>query len=245
MVFLEFKNIKKKFRKNEVLRDVSFNVNQGEIFGLIGKSGGGKSTLFKIIIGMLRVDQGRIFLEGNNVLRKTSYLRKNTGFATQENMLFNELTVQENSEYFGELYGVSKEDIRIRFQELIRLLELQGFENLQVNQLSGGMQKRANILVSLIHRPKLLILDEPTIGLDSILRASLWEYIHKINKEGTTILVTSHLLDEIEKNCKRIGILKDGRMYAIATPSQYKNTYKTKNFNEVFKRLLGKDLENL
>ena len=238
MNLIEFSNIKKRFKKRNILSNISLNIKKGEIFGLVGSSGSGKSTLLKILIGMLKVTSGNISFEGNNALKNLDYLRKNTGFATQENMLFDELTIKENSFYFGELYGLKRKDIKERLEELCSLLGLSGFEDTQVNHLSGGMSKRANLLVSLIHKPKLLILDEPTVGLDSLLREIIWKYIHKINKDGTTILVTSHLLDEIEENCDRIGILKKGEIVAIATPKEYKDRYGKKPFNKIFQEIL-------
>ena len=239
MHLIEFKKVKKSFDKKEVLKDVSFDVNEGEVFGLIGKSGGGKSTLLKILIGLLCIDSGEIIFEGKNALKKLNYLRKNTGFATQENMLFQELSVKENAFYFGDLYGMKKSAIKEEFDKLIKLLGLYGHEKTIIKNLSGGMQKRANILVSLIHKPKLLILDEPTVGLDSILRDILWKYIHEINKTGTTILVTSHLLDEIEENCDRIGILEKGEVGGVGTIKQYKTKFgKNKSLNQIFQEIL-------
>lgn len=192
---------------------------------------------------MVEVNKGEIVFEGKNALKKLNYLRKNTGFATQENMLFDELTIKENAFYFGRLYGIKRKEMKERFEELINLLGLYGFENTLIGYLSEGMKKRANILVSLIHGPQLLILDEPTVGLDTLLRDILWKYIHKINKEGTTILVTSHLLEEIEENCDRIGILKNGKMATLASIDQYKNIYGPVSFKEIFEAIL-KD-ENL
>ncbi|MEM4230279.1 MAG: ABC transporter ATP-binding protein [Candidatus Pacearchaeota archaeon] len=243
MNLLEFENVIKRYRGKEVLSGVSFSIKSGEILGLVGRSGGGKSTLLKILIGMIRADGGKILFEGKNTLKKENYLKKNTGFATQENMLFDELTIRENSFYFGSLYGMKKRTIKERLKELLDLLKLNGFENTQINQLSGGMAKRANLLVSLIHNPKLLILDEPTVGLDPALRNSLWAYIQKINKAGTTILVTSHLLEEIEENCNRIAILKNGVITSAASVEEYKNRYgKHKSFNKIFQEILYEDI---
>jgi len=172
-------------------------------------------------------------------LEKPFYLRKNTGFATQKNMLFEELTLAENSSYFGKLYGVKRGNLKQRFVNLVELLGLGGFEDLQIRYFSGGMVKRANLLVALIHSPKLLILDEPTIGLDPILRENLWGYIHVINQEGTTILVTSHLLDEIEQNCSRVGILKSGKVVTLATIKEYKSKYGNKPFSKIFQEVMS------
>jgi len=238
MRLLEFKNIKKRFGTNEVLSDISFNIKEGEILGLVGGSGCGKSTFLNVLIGILRPDYGGISFEGKNALKKLDYLRKKTGFATQGNMLFDELTIRENSLYFGELYGMKRKYIKIRINDLIPLMGLEGFENVQIKHLSGGMAKRANLLVSLIHNPKLLILDEPTVGLDSFLRNALWAYIRKINKEGITILVTSHLLDEIEGNCDRVAVLKNGKIVAIGSISAYRKIYGNVPFSAVFENIL-------
>jgi ABC-2 type transport system ATP-binding protein len=239
MNLLGFRNIKKRFGKNEVLRDISFDVKKGEILGLVGRSAAGKSVLLKILIGMLKSDSGDIFFENKDIINRLDYLRKNTGFASQKNMLFDELTIKENSFYFGSLYGMKRKEIKKSFNEFIDLLRLNGFEDIEIKNLSGGTIKRANILVSLIHNPKLLILDEPTVGLDSLLRDVIWKYIKKINQDGTTILVTSHLLDEIEENCHRIAILKKGKIYAMATTEQFKNKYgKDRNFKEIFQMFM-------
>jgi len=235
---LKFEKVKKSFGKKEVLINISFEVKEKEIFGLVGSSGGGKTTLLKILVGMSKASGGKILFEEKNVLKKSFYLRKHTGFATQKNMLFEELTLKENGFYFGKLYGVSKKQLIKRFTKLTGLLGLSGFEDLQIRNFSGGMVKRANLLVALIHSPKLLILDEPTVGLDPVLREILWKYIHVINDEGTTIFVISHLLPEIEENCNRVGILKKGKIVTLATIKQYKSRYGNKSFSDIFRRIL-------
>jgi len=238
MELLNLVDVEKSYRTHMVLDKINLNINEKEIFGLIGKSGGGKSTLLKVIMGVAKADKGKILFREKNALHNLNYLRKNTGFATQDNMLFEELSISENSLYFGKLYGMDKKDIISNFQVLITLLSLGGFENTQIRHLSGGMIKRANLLVSLIHNPRLLILDEPTAGLDPILRKNLWNYIHRINRVGTTILVTSHLLDEIENNCNRVAILNKGKIISVASPQAYKNKYNSKDLNEVFEKVL-------
>ncbi len=239
MFFLEFKEIEKRYKERIILTGINFKIKKGEIFGLVGASGCGKTTLLKILIGITDADKGEILFDNKNVIFKPDYLRKETGFASQENTLFDELTVKENALYFGGLYGLKRNEIEKKLKELLKLLNLELTENFLVNQLSGGMKKRANLLVSLIHDPNLLILDEPTVGLDSILRETLWNHILEINKRGTTIIVTSHLLDEIEKNCDRIAILKDGAIISVASPDEYKKEYgRNKSFTEIFELIL-------
>jgi ABC-2 type transport system ATP-binding protein len=237
MALLEFQDIKKRFAKREILSGISFDVKEGEILGLIGRSGSGKSTLLNTIVGIVRPDKGKILFENKDATKKKDYLRKNVGFATQENLLFDELTIRENSLYFGSLYGIKKREIEARMKELVRLLSLESFEDVQIRNLSGGMTKRANFLVSLIHRPKLLILDEPTVGLDPMLRDVLWAYIKNINETGTTILVSSHLLDELEHNCDRIAVLMKGKIVAVGNIEQYKKYFgKNKSLKEIFRQ---------
>jgi ABC-2 type transport system ATP-binding protein len=235
MVLLEFKDIKKRFGKREVLKGVSFKIFPGEIIGLIGKSGCGKTTLLKILMGLSKQDEGTIIFENKSINSEKNYLRKKTGFAAQESTLFPDLTLKENAFFFGKLYGIHKQELNAKFNELVSFLSLKGFEDFLVKKLSGGMKKRANLLVSLIHNPQLLILDEPTGGLDSLLRKNLWDYILKINREGTTIIIISHLLEEIEKNCSRVAILDEGKIKSFASIREYKNYYRSKrNLNEIF-----------
>jgi ABC-2 type transport system ATP-binding protein len=238
MGILEFHNIKKRFKSNLVLSDVSFNVNEGEIFGIAGISGSGKSVLLKILLGLLNEDEGKIFFRDRDVTWKKNYLRRNTGFASQGNMLFDELTIKENSYYFGKLYGMKRSNINERFNELINLMELSNFGNIKIKHLSGGMKKRANLMVALIHKPQLLILDEPTVGLDNILREKLWNYIKKVNLEGVTIIVTTHLLDEIQENCNSLAILKHGNIVSIGSFEQYKQDFKINSFGDIFKYII-------
>lgn len=241
-MLIEFRNIKKRYKKKFVLSDVSFGIEEGEIFGLIGQSGSGKTTLLKILTGISSINGGEVFFENKNALHNLKNLRKNIGFATQANSLFEELTVIENCFYFAKLYSIKKREIKNRLEELLPLLGLKDYENYLIRNLSGGMIKRANLLVSLIHNPRLLILDEPTAGLDPILRKSIWEYINKINKNGTTILVTSHLLDEIESNCNRIAVLKSGEVISIMSPAEYRRKFNlgpSESFDKIFEEILS------
>ncbi len=239
MYLVEFQDIKKRYGNKSILDKFSLKIKEGEILGLIGRSGSGKSTVLKLLIGMIDIDSGNILFNGKNIQKNLSVLRKQTGFATQENMLIDELSIKENSIYFGKLQGMKLKELKYKFNELINLLDLGGFEHFSIKNLSGGMIKRANLLVSLIHSPKLLILDEPTTGLDMILRENLWRYILQINKAGTTIFVTSHLLEEIEKNCNRIAILSQNGIVACGTMPQYSNAFPGKtSLNKIFENLL-------
>jgi ABC-2 type transport system ATP-binding protein len=238
-VLLIFDKVKKSFGKKVVLNEVSFSVQRSDIFGFVGKSGGGKSTLIRILLGISKLTSGYIYFANKKISKDLMSLRKKVGFVSQGNSLFLELTLRENCKYFANLYGVKKDDFEERFNELVVILKFKGVEKFKLSTFSGGMLKRANILASLIHKPEILVLDEPTAGLDAMLREGLWKYIRNLNKEeGLTIFLVSHLLDEIEENCNRIGILKNGRIVALSEMKEYKKVYGKRSFKEIFQEIM-------
>lgn len=223
--FIEFQNIKKRFGKNEVLLGVNLEIPYGERFGVIGVSGSGKTTLLNILIGFLRADAGSIYYNLRDILREKKAIRKTFGFAAQDGSFYKDLTVMENLNYFGTLYGMSKEDIQKRAKGLLALVEIPGAKDTLGKNLSRGMQKRLDIACAMIHEPKVLILDEPTEDLDPMLRKDILLLIKKINERGTTIIITSHLLTEIESICTKIAILHNGRILETGTPNDLKGRY--------------------
>lgn len=223
--FIEFKNIKKRFGKNEVLQGVNLEVPYGERFGVIGVSGSGKSTLLNILIGFLRANEGAIYYNLRNILREKRSVRKTFGFAAQDGSFYRDLTVTENLNYFGTLYGMSKADIQRRAKGLLALVDLTRARTVLGKNLSRGMQKRLDIACAMMHEPKVLILDEPTEDLDPMLRKDILLLIKKINERGTTIIITSHLLSEIEAICTKIAILHGGKIIETGTPTDLKGRY--------------------
>jgi ABC-2 type transport system ATP-binding protein len=230
-------SLTKAFGDHVVLNNITLDIKQGEIFGIIGKSGSGKTTLLSILIGFLRPDGGDVLfkeehlLEFKNtdayisVLKKGSNIKKLCGFAAQVPSFYPELTVKENLEYYGTLHGLSKEALQINTTTLIKLMDLEEFKNLRAEKLSGGMERRLDIACALIHDPKILILDEPTADLDPLLRNQIWNLIKKVNKKGTTIIISSHHLEEIEILCSRIGILHEGKMISVGTMAEIKDKF--------------------
>ena len=237
---LIFDKVRKSFGRKVVLSDVSFSVKKGEIFGLVGRSGGGKSTLIRILLGISRLNSGKVFLRNKNISKDLVSLRSKVGFVSQGNSLFLELTLKENCRYFADLNKIKSKTFEERFKELTVLLRLVGVENMRLSTFSGGMLKRANILVSLIHKPEILILDEPSAGLDSMLKKDLWKYVRDLNKkEKITIFLVTHMLDEIEDNCARVAILKDGHIVACSSVVKYKSAYAGRSFNEIFQEIMN------
>jgi ABC-2 type transport system ATP-binding protein len=226
---LKLEKINKKYGKFIVLNNVNVAVQVGEIFGIIGPSGSGKTTLLHTMIGFIKPDTGKVLfnnnLENDNfvpVIKNLDYIKKRIGFAAQHPSFYEKLTVFENLDYFGALYNLSKEARLTNINTLLELVELDHAKNIISKNLSGGMQRRLDIACSLIHHPDLLILDEPTSDLDPVLAKHIWNLIKKINKRGTTIIVASHDLGEIETISTRIGIIGNRTLTNIGTIDELK-----------------------
>jgi ABC-2 type transport system ATP-binding protein len=225
--------VSKQYGKNKVLENLNLTIKQGEIFGIIGMSGSGKTTLLNILIGFLQPEAGDVHFNTDKgmmpISKAPNKIKPLFGFAPQDPSFYPKLTAQENLEYFATMYNISRSDIQKSTAELLKLVELSGSKNNLAKELSFGMQKRLGIACALVHKPKVLILDEPTADLDPILRRETWELISKVNKAGTTIIVASHLLDELESECDRIAVLHDGKISKIGSIEQLKKLYTTNN----------------
>jgi ABC-2 type transport system ATP-binding protein len=229
---LKAEKIKKYFHINKVIDGISFDVKKGEVFGIIGASGSGKTTLLKLLIGFLPLDSGNVFFNVSttetpnlvNAFNNSDMIKKKFGFAAQYPSFYEKLTVSENLDYFGALYGLGKEARLNNISTLLDLVELSHAKDIVAKNLSGGMKRRLDIACSLIHNPDILILDEPTSDLDLVLSKQIWDLIRKINKKGTTIIVASHDLPEVETICSRIGILANGKIEKVGSLDSLKNT---------------------
>ena len=222
---IEIKDLTKKFGNHLVLDNVNLSIPQQKIFGIIGESGSGKTTLLKSIVGFWKIDSGDIIFEGRNLSKNEKFIRQIVGFATQDSGVYPKLTVKENLEYFGSLSNVPKETLKNNIEKVLKFVELEHAKNELAENLSGGMQRRLDIACSLIHNPRILILDEPTEDLDPLLRREIMELIRKINSDSTTVIITSHLLDETEALCDEIAILHQGKVLKTGTPEQLRNSF--------------------
>jgi ABC-2 type transport system ATP-binding protein len=222
---IEFRNVSKLFDKKEVLHDIGLKIGQGDIFGIIGVSGAGKTTLLRILVGFYKIDKGSILLYGKDASKDIDKIKKFFGFTSQDTSFYEKLTVHENLEYFGRLYRLSKEQIKENSKNILSLVELSYAKDMLAKNLSGGMQRRLDIACSMMHNPKILILDEPDAGLDPLLRKHIWKLIKNINSMGTTIIISSHLLNEIEDICTKIAIINQGSILAVDSPQSLKAKY--------------------
>lgn len=246
-VILRAHGLTKQFGTNLVLRGVDFDVRSGEIFGIIGVSGAGKTTLLNILTGFLKPDQGALFIaepqHTTSIIEHPGLIKRKAGFSTQTPSFYSKLTVLENLEHFGKLYDMEGINLRRRVNALLDLTGLTDAKNTQASHLSGGMQKRLDIACALLHDPDILILDEPTADLDPILRKQLWGLIKQINAKGTTIILASHFLAEIELLCDRIAILQDKHIMEIGTAEELRNIY-SKNY-EIFLQTRSQNYDEL
>lgn len=208
---LQITNLCKSYGQRAVLRNLSLNIAAGEIYALLGPNGAGKTTTINILCNLLKADYGTVLIDGQPASDRTKRL---IGIAPQENLLYKILSCAENLQFFGRIYGLHGRLLQQRVQTCLAAVKLGDRASSPVETLSGGMQRRMNIAVALVHQPKLVILDEPTTGLDIEARYEIWQLIRQLQRQGITILLTTHLLDEAERLASRIGILKQGQILA-------------------------------
>jgi ABC-2 type transport system ATP-binding protein len=214
---LEVIDLHKRYGDTPALAGVSFQVASGELFGLLGPNGAGKTTLLSIISGLLPPTSGQILVQGRKVQESDRDLRRVIGIAPQELALYGELTGRENLTFFGRLYGLGGQGLRQRVEEVLLAVGLHDRAERRVDSYSGGMKRRLNLGAGLVHQPRLLLLDEPTAGVDPQSRNYLFEEIRRLNAAGVTILYSSHYMEEAQALCSRIGILDHGRLIACDT----------------------------
>jgi ABC-2 type transport system ATP-binding protein len=222
-VAVEVKDLAHSYGGHKALRGVSFSVNRGEIFGLLGPNGGGKTTLFRILSTSFPATSGDAAIFGDDVRLHPDRVRRRIGVVFQNPSLDKKLTVRENLMHHGHIYGMRGAELHARMKEMMERLGIADRANALVETLSGGLQRRVELAKGLLHRPQLLILDEPSIGLDPGARRDLWLYLERLReKEGVTILLTTHLIDEADR-CDRVLILNEGVVVAMGTPDALKN----------------------
>ncbi len=221
---INVKNLEHSYGDFKAVDGISFAVKKGEIFSFLGPNGAGKSTAINVLITLLSLQKGEVSIAGYDVTRNPQNVRESIGIVFQEITLDRDMTVWEILEFHGKLYSMPRADRRARIEELLALVELEAKRNTRTKQLSGGMKRRLEIARGLMTRPKVLFLDEPTIGLDPQTRMRMWEYIKGVNKEGTTIFLTTHYMDEADLLSDRISIIDHGKIIISGTSWELKNT---------------------
>lgn len=224
MLAIEVKNLTKEFDGLKAVNNISFKVEEREIFGLLGPNGAGKTTTIKMLTTLLYPTSGEAKVWGYNILKERNQVRNSIGIVFQEPALDNRLTGYENLDFHARLYGLDKKTRQERIKEVLEMVELKDKENIVIRDYSGGMQRRLEIARGLMHYPKVLFLDEPTLGLDAQTRRRIWEYILKLNqKEKVTIILTTHYMEEADYLCQGAAIIDYGKIVAQDTPENLKN----------------------
>lgn len=214
---LEIVHLSKSFDSLKAVDDISFDIKKGEIFGLLGPNGAGKTTVISMIASLLKPDSGKIIIDSLDPEKDLRKIKKAMGVVPQDMAFYEELTAKENLVFWGKLQGLRKRTLDERIKYYLEKTGLAGRENEPLKKYSGGMKRRINLIIGLIHQPKLLLLDEPTIGIDVQTRLNIYEIIKEASSSGTTILYTTHNLQEAEELCHRIGIMDQGKILAIGT----------------------------
>lgn len=242
---IEANKVVKKFGKITAVDGIDFEIKTGEIFAFLGPNGAGKSTTIKMLTTMLRPTSGRLTLNGHDVTKDQAKVRKSFGIVFQDPSLDEELTAKENLQLHAALYDVPKSQQPARIEELLKLVGLFERRDSLVRTFSGGMRRRLEIARGLMHHPKVLFLDEPTLGLDTQTRKVLWDYVGKLSKhEGMTIFFTTHYLDEAEESAGRIAIIDQGKIIATGTAKELTKQTKTKSLEEAYLKLTGETIRD-
>lgn len=244
---IKIQNISKQYKGADFqsLNNVVLNIPQQSVFGLLGPNGAGKTTLISILCGIIQPTLGSFEIDGISNKNSTS-IKNKIGVVPQEYALYPTLTAYENLMYFGSLYNVSKEDLKEKIPEFLIHLGLEKFMHKKIQTFSGGMKRRVNLIAGILHNPKVLFLDEPTVGVDVQSRATIIDYLKLLNQQGTTIVYTSHLMAEAQDFCTDIAIIDQGSVFVQGTPKELiESVPNAHNLEEVFIALTGKKLRDV
>ena len=238
MSVITIDNVCKNYKSKKALDNVSLKIDEGELFGLLGVNGAGKTTLIKILCGLTKKTRGKITIKNFDLDREIDKIKEIIDISPQETAVANNLSVKENIEFFANIYNI---DDKKHIEEIISIFKLNDVLNQRAKTLSGGYKRRLSIALALISKPKILFLDEPTLGLDVFARRELWNIIKKLQK-NITIILTSHYLEEIENLCNRVAILSKGKLLKTGTIEEIKQITKSENFEDAFIKLV--EVEN-
>ncbi len=215
---LEARNLVKTYGEHTAVNDVNLAIRKGEIFGLLGPNGAGKTTIISIINGLVKPDSGSITVEGLDLQADTHAVKAKLGLVPQELALYPTLSARDNLSFFGSIYGLGGKQLKQRVEAMLEMVQLTDRANEAVQAYSGGMKRRVNIAAGLLHRPEVLFLDEPTVGVDPQSRNAIFEAVESLNRDGMTVIYTTHYMEEAQRLCHRVAIIDEGQIIALDTP---------------------------
>ncbi len=236
MKAIETKGLTKAFGSFRAVDGISFDVGEGEIFGFLGANGAGKSTAMRMLCGLLEPTGGEAKVAGFDVYTQPESIKRNIGYMSQKFSLYKDLKVWENIKFFGGLYGIEEKALRAKTEEMLESLSMREFRDAPVGSLPLGWKQKLAFSVAIMHRPKIVFLDEPTGGVDPATRRKFWEQIYLAGKSGITVFVTTHYMDEAEY-CDRVSIMVDGKIRALGTPAELKKENAQRDMDGVFRAL--------
>ncbi len=227
------------------LRNISLAVPQNEIFGLLGPNGAGKTTTINILCGFLKFNSGEVYINNLSVEKDLNKIKRIVGLVPQDIALYNTLSAWENLRFIGNMYGLKGNKLKARINECLNMLGLEKSRNRQIKTYSGGMKRRINLIAGILHEPKILFLDEPTVGIDVQSRKVILDYLHELNKKGTTIIYTSHYLEEAENLCSSIAIIDNGEIITQGNPGEMiESEEEYTDLESIFIHLTGRSLRD-
>jgi len=235
---VEIDKLTKKFDSFTAVDEISLTVGKGEIFGFLGANGAGKTTAIRMLCGLLLPTSGRGIVNGFDIYEESEKIKKSIGYMSQKFSLYKDLTGEENLWFYGSVYQIPSRDLRKRIDELSESLELKEFIDRLAESLPVGWRQRLALAASLLHRPKMLFLDEPTAGVDLVFRRRFWDFLYHLAEEGTTLFVTTHYMDEAEF-CHRISIMHQGRIIELGNPRELTRKYRQKSLQDLFVHLIS------
>lgn len=244
---IEIQQLSKKYKDADVysVKDLSLNIETGEIFGLLGPNGAGKTTLISLLCSLLKPTSGSFTIDGLSYKNQQRQIKKIIGIVPQEYALYPTLTAYENLVYFGSMYGLKGQALKEKINTYLEILGLADFKDKKITTFSGGMKRRINLIASILHTPKVLFLDEPTVGVDVQSKNAIISYLKELNQQGTTIIYTSHHMNEAQEFCSRVAIIDRGSIISQGVPSQLIAAHDSAhNLEEVFLSLTGKALRD-
>lgn len=244
---IEIESLTKRFKESDeaAVKSVSFSINKNDIFGLLGPNGAGKTTIISILCGLFPATSGKVTIDGMILGNDISSIKQIIGVVPQDIALYPSLTARENLHFYGAMFGLKGSELKLKIEDWLQKLGLVEAANRQISTYSGGMKRRVNLIASILHQPKILFLDEPTVGVDVQSRNVIIEHLKELNKQGTTIIYTSHHLDEAEHFCTQVAIIDYGKIITQGTPAELiTNTIGATNLEQVFLNLTNRKLRD-
>jgi ABC-2 type transport system ATP-binding protein len=244
---IRIRDLTKFYKGNDTpaIDKISLDINAGEIFGLLGPNGAGKTTTISILCGLFSATSGDVNIDGLNIRHDLERIKHIIGVVPQDLALYPTLTAMENLRFFGNMFGLRGRDLDDQIDDKLRFFGLEKYARKRISTYSGGMKRRVNLIAGLLHKPKVLFLDEPTVGIDVQSRIVILDYLKELNKSGTTIIYTSHYMEEAENLCTRVAIIDRGEIVSIGNPKELVNEHpEYKNLENLFIHLTGKELRD-